>query len=105
MSAWAIKLIRTWLTLRLDRCPTLWIGNDGERLSCDGLRSIIRRLADRAGVRPNTITTWMRYPAFIIELRQAEQEALEKITRQMLTGVRKLIGKVRYGRLYPGKLR
>lgn len=46
--------------------------------------STYQEAAEAAGVRPNTITTWMRDPSFILELRQAEQEALEEITRQLL---------------------
>jgi integrase/recombinase XerD len=46
----ARRSMRAYLRMRKDKRPGLWISRTGERMTYDGLRDILRRLSDRAGV-------------------------------------------------------
>lgn len=54
------RAIRSYLKLRQDCNPALWIGKHGERLTYDGLRSIIRRRSDMADVRMPALHAFRR---------------------------------------------
>lgn len=48
------KAVRAYLKLRQDTHPALWVNDEFERLAYDGLRSLLTRLAQAAGVTAPT---------------------------------------------------
>lgn len=55
------KAIRKYLRKRSDQFPALWISRTGDRLGYWGLRSMIRRRANQAGVDSPTIHAFRRW--------------------------------------------
>ncbi len=63
------KAIRAYLKIRRDKDPALWVTDEGGRLSYDGLRGILTRRANMAGVEPPSLHDFRR--AFAINLLRA----------------------------------
>jgi integrase/recombinase XerD len=57
----ARKSLRSYLKMRNDRSPALFVNNDGERLGYRGLKMIMRRRADKAGVQVPSIHAFRRW--------------------------------------------
>jgi integrase/recombinase XerC/integrase/recombinase XerD len=63
------KSIRAYVKHRMDKNPAMWITHDGERLTYIGLRKIIVRRANQAGINTPTIHSFRR--AFAINMLRA----------------------------------
>jgi integrase/recombinase XerD len=63
------RALRGYLKLRDDNSPALFVSDDGERLSYDGLRAIMTRRAKLAGIRPPTLHSYRR--AFAVNMLRA----------------------------------
>ncbi len=63
------RAFRTYLKQRDDTSPALWITTGGERLTYWGLRQIIRRRADKAGVETPSLHSFRRF--FALECLRA----------------------------------
>ncbi len=60
------RAIRGYLRHRKDDCPALWVTDEGQRLTYWGLRQIIRRAAERAGVEEPPLHSFRR--AFVVAM-------------------------------------
>jgi len=60
------KAIRTYLRHRKDDCPALWITDEKRRLTYWGLRQLVRRAAERAGVEEPPLHSFRR--AFVVAM-------------------------------------
>jgi integrase/recombinase XerD len=54
------KAIKKYLAIRSDKCQALWINDEEERLAYDGLRAIMTRRANLAGVQPQSLHSFRR---------------------------------------------
>lgn len=54
------RALRHYLKMRKDDSPALWVGDEGERWSYDGMRSMFRRRADLAGIPAPTPHSFRR---------------------------------------------
>lgn len=63
------KAIRAYLKLRNDNNPALWVTKDGDRLTYDGLRSVMVRRAAQAGVEEPSLHGFRR--AFALNMLRA----------------------------------
>ena len=63
------RAVRAYLRHRNDTCPALWVTINGERLTYWGLRQIIRRRADKAGVDTPSLHSFRRF--FALECLRA----------------------------------
>lgn len=60
------KAIRSYLRHRKDTCPALWVTDDQNRLTYWGLRQIVRRAAERAGLEEPSLHSFRR--AFVVAM-------------------------------------
>ena len=60
------KAIRNYLRHRKDTCPALWVTDDQNRLTYWGLRQIVRRAAERAGLEEPSLHSFRR--AFVVAM-------------------------------------
>jgi integrase/recombinase XerD len=63
------KAVRSYLKLRKDGSPALWISESGNRLTYSGLRGIVRRRAILAGLEEPSLHSFRR--AFAINMLRA----------------------------------
>ena len=63
------RAIRSYLKLRDDNSPALFISDDGDRLSYDGLRAVMTRRAKLAGIPAPPLHSYRR--AFAVNLLRA----------------------------------
>jgi site-specific recombinase XerD len=63
------KSIRAYVKHRMDNNPAMWITNNAERLTYIGLRKVIIRRANQAGIKPPTLHSFRR--AFAINMLRA----------------------------------
>jgi integrase/recombinase XerD len=54
------KAVRTYLKYRRDAEPALFVTDELDRLQYDGLRQIVRRLSDKAGIIPPSLHSFRR---------------------------------------------
>jgi site-specific recombinase XerD len=75
----AKRVLRSYLRQRNDTNPALWVNDEGERLTYWGLRQIIRRRAERAGVKEPPLHSFRR--AFAINMLRAGMDifSLQKL--------------------------
>jgi integrase/recombinase XerD len=94
------KALRAYLKLRHDRCPALWSRADGSsRLTYDGLRAIITRLAAKAGIKPPSLHSFRR--GFAIALLR---NGADLVSVSRLLGHSSLAIVSRYLKQLPGDL-
>jgi integrase/recombinase XerD len=60
------RALRAYLKHRKDKCPALWITDEKQRLTYSGLRQIVRRAAERAGVQEPSLHSFRR--AFVVAM-------------------------------------
>jgi integrase/recombinase XerD len=75
------RALRTYLKVRNDNHPALWVTEDGERLEYGGLRGILERRARQAGIKPPSLHSFRR--AFAINMLRA---GVDVFSLQMLMG-------------------
>lgn len=75
------RAVRSYLKLRLDPNPCLWLTKDGDRLTYWGLRAMIRRRSLDAGIPPPEIHAFRR--AFALNMLRA---GVDVFTLQRLMG-------------------
>jgi integrase/recombinase XerD len=68
------RALRAYLKRRDDTSPALFVGDEGERLSYDGLRGIMTRRAKQAGISPPALHSFRR--AFAVNLLRAGVDAV-----------------------------
>ncbi|MCX6059703.1 MAG: tyrosine-type recombinase/integrase [Chloroflexi bacterium] len=68
------RALRSYLKLRDDTSPALFVSDNGERLSYDGLRAIMTRRAKLAGIRPPKLQGYRR--AFAVNMLRAGVDAV-----------------------------
>ncbi len=75
------KSLRNYLKHRLDNNPSLWINDEGECLEYGGLRGILVRRANQAGINAPTLHSFRR--AFAINMLRAGVDvySLQKLMR------------------------
>jgi len=56
-----LKVVRSYLRLRDDKCPALWVTDEGTRIKYSGLRSMVVRRAKKAGVKPPSLHSFRRF--------------------------------------------
>jgi integrase/recombinase XerD len=75
------RALRGYLKLRDDNSPALFVSDDGERLSYDGLRGVMTRRAKLAGIRPPALHGFRR--AFALNMLRA---GVDTVTISRLLG-------------------
>jgi site-specific recombinase XerD len=55
------KALRKYLRIRKDTCPALWVTDSGEKLHYRGLKMVMRRRAEKAGVPTPSIHAYRRF--------------------------------------------
>ncbi len=75
------QAVRAYLKIRRDKYPALWVTVKGGRLTYDGLRGIVKRRADLAGVEYPTLHDFRR--AFALNMLRA---GVDIFTVQRLMG-------------------
>lgn len=73
------KALRRYLKARKDKSPALWVTNEGTRLTYSGLRSILRRRADLAGVEAPTLHSFRRAFALTMLRNGADIYSLQEL--------------------------
>jgi len=94
------RAIRAYLKRRDDNSPALFVSDDGERLSYDGLRAIMTRRAKLAGIKPPAIHSFRR--AFAVNLYRS---GVDIVTISRLLGHGDLQMILKYIRQYADDLR
>ena len=56
-----LKVVRAYLRIRDDKCPALWVTDEGTRITYSGLRSMVVRRAKKAGVKPPSLHSFRRF--------------------------------------------
>jgi len=54
------RAVTAYLKRRRDTCPALWVTDEGTRISYDGMRQVIRRKAEQAGVPEPSLHSFRR---------------------------------------------
>lgn len=93
------KALRAYLRSRQDNHRALWVTDEGSRLTYAGLRQVVRRLSDRAGIPTPSLHSFRR--AFTIEMIRAGTNLL---TMQRLLGHADMQVLKRYAKLTEGDL-
>jgi len=75
------KAMRAYLKMRKDNFPSLWVTDDGERITYSGLRQIVRRRATKAGIKEPSLHSFRR--AFAINMLRA---GVDVFSLQLLMG-------------------
>lgn len=78
---WSRKAVRAYLALCNDKCPALWITDEGDRLHYWGLRQLLRRRSRQAGIKTPQIHAFRR--AFALNCLRA---GMDIFTLQILMG-------------------
>jgi site-specific recombinase XerD len=73
------KALRAYLRKRSDDSKALWVSRYGERLSYGGLRSVIRVLSERAGVKRPSLHDFRRYFALSMLRAGVDIFSLQKL--------------------------
>ncbi len=56
-----LKVVRAYLRFREDKCPALWVTDEGTRIKYSGLRSMVVRRAKKVGVKPPSLHSFRRF--------------------------------------------
>jgi len=73
------KAVRRYLSLRKDTSPALWVTSSGERLTYDGLRSMVKRRAAAANVKDPTLHSFRRLFAITMLRNGTDVFSLQKL--------------------------
>jgi integrase/recombinase XerD len=73
------KAIRKYLKMRTDNCKALWITEDKNRLTYEGLRGVLRKLSDMAAVKKPPLHSFRRTWALTMMRAKADPERIKKI--------------------------
>ncbi|UCH59616.1 MAG: tyrosine-type recombinase/integrase, partial [Anaerolineales bacterium] len=73
------KAMRVYLRKRIDDNNALWVSKSGERLNYNGLRSMMRRRAERAGVEMPSLHSFRRYFALSMLRAGVDIFSLQKL--------------------------
>jgi len=75
----ARRAMRFYLKTRTDRDPALFVTDEGERLTYNGLRGIIQRRANLAGIEPPTLHSFRRAWALSMLRARTDVFTLQKL--------------------------
>lgn len=79
LGAKTLRQTARYLRLRRDKCPALWVTEQGTRLTYSGLRQIIRRRAERAGVKEPSLHSFRRAFALLSLRNGCDVYSLQKL--------------------------
>jgi site-specific recombinase XerD len=75
----ARKAVRRYLRTREDQDPALWLSERGEKLTYWGLREVIRRRADYAGIDPPSLHSFRRFFALACIRNKMDLHTLRRL--------------------------
>ena len=94
------KALRTYVKARVDTSSALWVNSEGERLCYGGMRGVVVRRANQAGINAPSLHSFRR--AFAINMLRAE---VDLVTIARLLGHSSLKTLERYLKQLPDDLR